>query len=260
MNIARPLIQLVSWAILVSSVFLVKALANDSTQNLSIAVGWSKPPYVIALNDTGYEVELARQVFKRMGYSITPVYVPYGRTLSMLKSAKVDAALTLSENTATQTIHLTDSYIQYQNVAISLQSSNFKIKRPNDLAKHSVASFQTATKILGKAYADSIKQVPLYLELPDQRRQVGMLLNGSISVLVMDVNIFNHLHSALEPIESRQLVSIHNIFPPSHYHVGFLNSELKEQFNRALNDFQASQAYEILVKKYHIFQEALSTH
>ncbi|QHJ09882.1 hypothetical protein FX988_00090 [Paraglaciecola mesophila] len=260
MNTARPLIRLVLWAVMLPSLFLVKTLANDSNKHLSIAVGWSKPPYVIALNDTGYEIELARNVFKRMGYSITPVYVPYGRTLSMLKNTKVDAALTLSGNTATQSIHLTHSYIQYQNVAVSLQSSNFKINRPNDLAQHSVASFQTATQILGKAYADAIKKAPLYVELPDQRRQVGMLLNGSISVLVMDVNIFNHLHSALESIEDRQSVNIHNIFPPTHYHVGFLNVELKEQFNQALSDFQASQAYDTLVKKYHIFQEALSTH
>lgn len=254
MNMKHPMLQLAVWGIL-TSLISYKVLASNDDKILEVAVGWSKPPYVNAADDSGFELDMIRQIFARMGYKFKPVYVPYGRSLSLLQSGRVDGALTLSENAAVPPVQLTDSYIQYQNVAVSLQSKHLDIKQPKDLAGYAIAAYQTAAKNLGEQYAYAVKQAPLYVELPDQTKQVAMLLNGNVSVLIIDVNIFNNLQAVLEPGTNRQPITIHHIFSPSDYHVGFLNPNLAQDFNQALKAYQTSLAHQELVHKYNIFAD-----
>ncbi|WP_166425970.1 transporter substrate-binding domain-containing protein [Paraglaciecola sp. 20A4] len=255
MSIKPNLLQFALWGIILSVLACSKVQANKDKQTLEVAVGWSKPPYVNSTDDSGFELDLVRKIFSHMGYAFKPIYVPYGRSVDMLVRGHVDAALTLTKTLAGDQVQLTDNYIQYQNVAISLQSQNIAIKRPKDLNHFAIAAYQTASKNLGAEYALAAKQAPLYVELPDQKKQVAMLLGGHVSVVVMDVNIFNDLQAILEPAASRKAVTIHNIFAPNSYQVGFLKSELKNQFNQTLKDFLESPEYALLVKKYHIFDE-----
>lgn len=255
MNIKPTPLQFALWGIILTALVCSKVQASQDEKTLEVAVGWSKPPYVNSTDDSGFELDLARKIFARMGYKFKPIYVPYGRSVGLLMRGRVDAALTLTKNLATDQVQLTDNYIQYQNVAISLRSQNVTIERPKDLNHFAIAAYQTASKNLGAEYALAAKQAPLYIELPDQKKQVAMLLNGHVSVVVMDVNIFNDLQATMEPKASRKAVTIHNIFPPNSYQVGFLKSNLKNQFNHALKDYLESQDHAQLVKKYRIFNK-----
>ena len=71
----------------------------------------------------------------------------------------------------------------------------------------------------------------------------------------MDVNIFAHLQALLEPSNQLTPVTVHNLFAPNLYRVGFLNEALRDRFNHALLEMQKSEAFEELVQKYSMYRD-----
>lgn len=224
------------------------------SRELDLAVGWTKPPYVIAEGNTGFELDLMRMVFNSLGHDILPIYVPYGRSYALLASGNVDLTLTINQKWGIEPQFLSDVYVTYQNVAISLKKHGFKIEKASDLQFYSVVAFQRASVVLGEKYAQAVEKSRLYIELPEQRRQVDMLLMGYVEVAVMDVNIFIHLSKSLTGESQLNNVNIHPLFPASPYRAGFKDMELKQQFNQALNTFMASDRYKWLIRKYALYQ------
>jgi polar amino acid transport system substrate-binding protein len=243
----RIIRQVIS-GLLISCLF--SATVQAKVNPLTVAVGWNKPPYVISKNDSGFELDMVRAVFAIMGYQITPLYVPYGRTHKMLQRGQVDAAMSLSAKSGVRIELLSRRYISYQNTAISLKRHNLDIQQIEDLAKYSVAGFQNATKNLGNRYAQAVAKAPYYMELPDQNKQVGMLLQGNVAVAVMDINIFVHLSRQRTGENQLAVVDTHNIFPATDYSVGFTNTALKKAFDKALSQYQHSHNFFELVKYY----------
>ncbi|MCC2617073.1 transporter substrate-binding domain-containing protein [Aestuariibacter halophilus] len=241
----RTLVHLWLWGhIAVGGMLVVEA------KNLDVAVGWTKPPYVIADGNTGFELDLVRSVFRSMGHDITPIYVPFGRSQTMLKEGMVDLTLTMTEQMGIPSAQLSDEYVVYQNVAISLKSSKLAIDSIEQLHHHTVVAFQNASLVLGDEYRQAVEQSRLYIELPEQRRQVEMLLMGNAAVAVMDINIFIHLSRVLTGENQLYNVNVHKLFPATPYRVGFKDAALKEAFNLALARFMASDQYQWLKYNY----------
>ena len=225
-----------------------------SARQLDLAVGWTKPPYVIAQGNTGFELDLMRMVFNSLGHEILPIYVPYGRSYAMLANGSVDLTLTINQNWGIAPEFLSDVYVTYQNVAVSLKKHGFKINQVEDLQFYSVVAFQRASVVLGDSYRMATEKSRMYIELPEQRRQVDMLLMGHAEVAVMDINIFSHISKSITGTSQLGNVDVHMLFPANPYRAGFKDLELKQQFNQALNTFMASEKYSWLVKKYALYQ------
>lgn len=221
-----------------------------AAKTLDVAVGWTKPPYVIADGNTGFELDLVRAVFDKIGHEIVPIYVPYGRSHAMLKNGVVDLTLTLNDKHNIDANTLSDVYVTYQNVAISLKSAELQLNAISDLQYHTVVAFQNASIVLGQEFSDSIKQSRLYIELPDQKKQVEMLLLGNTALIVMDINIFKHISKELRGVDQTHVVDFHFLFPANPYRAGFKDLDLKNAFNLALSDFIQSDQYEWLKYRY----------
>jgi polar amino acid transport system substrate-binding protein len=235
--------------------FSNQAFSNqDHINQLDMAVGLTKPPYVISEGDTGFEIDLIKAVFANMNFQINSFYVPYGRSYAMLKNSEVDLTLTLNHQLDIDSDMLSDVYVTYQNAVISLTSRALKITAMDDLQGKSVVGFQNASWVLGKSFREAVKNSPLYIELPNQKRQVEMLLLGNVDAVVMDINIFNHFSRVLTGSNQMAAVSIHRLFPASDYHVGFKDINLKKQFNVALADYLSSDDYIKLRNKYNFIQ------
>lgn len=221
-----------------------------NARNLDVAVGWSKPPYVIAEGNTGFEIDLFRAVMQSIGHDIVPIYVPFGRSHAMLKSDMVDVTLTMSNRLDVNPERLSDVYITYQNVAISMKKSNLQLDTLADLQNHTVVAFQNASVVLGQEFSQATSKSRLYVELPDQNKQVEMLLLGNTAVVVMDVNIFLHLSKQIRGESQRDNIDIHYLFPPSSYRAGFKDIALKNAFNLALENYMKSDQYQWLKYRY----------
>lgn len=219
-----------------------------------MSVGWSKPPYVIQEEETGFEIDLVKAVFDQLGYQLKFVYVPFARSPYLLNQGEIDLAMTINPRMDINQLQLSTPYISYHNVAISLKKRNLVINNVIDLAHYTVIAFQNAKVILGAEYTQAVKKSPFYQELPDQAHQVEMLLKGRADVVVMDVNIFNYLSRDYTHENQMNNVNVHKLFPASQYHLGVKDLALKQLFNQQLNEYKRSAAYQQLLLKYEFYQ------
>jgi len=224
--------------------------ASAAAKKIEVAVGWTKPPYVIEKNNTGFEVELLRNIFKSMGHTFVPIYVPYGRSYYLLQIGKVDATMTLSSRLDISPAVMSDPYINYHNVAVSLKGRGITIDRISELANYSLVGFQNASIFLGDEYKAASERSRFYVELPDQKKQVEMLLLGRTDVVVMDINIFNYLSREIIGSSHMGNVDVHRIFPVNAYRLGIYDPQLRDEFNKALVKYKNSPDYQKLVEQY----------
>ena len=87
--------------------------AATKAESLDVVVGWDKPPYVIAADHSGFELDLVRAIIAEAGHDMSPIYVPFGRTARLLKDDAVDMGLTLLATHNAASDILSDPYITY---------------------------------------------------------------------------------------------------------------------------------------------------
>lgn len=218
-------------------------------RTLNVIVGWDKPPYVLASTHMGVELELMRAVLDDMGHEILPIYVPFGRTVRLVEQGFGDIGLTVNEKHDIDKSILSNPYIIYQNVAVTLAESKFTVDDISDLQDKSVVAFQTASSVLGEPFHTLMAGRSRYSEMPEQERQVSMLLLGSVDAVIMDRNIFTYLKSAM-PEQYRRDTVIHELFPISLYSAAIPSAALRSEFNVALAHFIEDGRYEVLLRKY----------
>jgi len=221
-------------------------------QKFHVVVGLAKPPYVIQDTNSGYEIELITQVLNKMGKEPNFVFVPFGRTARMLNSDRVDSIMTVNSNLISNENLLSDTYIIYQNVVVTLKRNNYQLDNLDDLSKLSVAAFQNANKILGESYAQAIEKSPSYREIANQKSQTKLLFTGKVQAVVMDINIFRALSHAVGGKEDFSDIDIHYVFPESPYKMAFKDKSNIESFNQALAQYKGSEHHTQLVNKYNL--------
>jgi polar amino acid transport system substrate-binding protein len=234
----------------VAVLLILPVISSATADTLQVAVSWAKPPYIIPKTHSGFEIELIADVFKDLTHDVNFIYMPYDRTIEMLQRKQTDVTLTLNNLSGISPKYLSDVYVFYQNVAVSLKSKNLPIQHIQDLSKHSVVGFQSASDVLGKEFAGAIENNNLYIEIADQRRQVELLFNEQVDVIIIDVNVFHYLSLDLTGIDQFEMVTVHSFFAQNHYSAGFKDMTLKNQFNQSLAKYKSSGRYNILKAKY----------
>jgi len=241
-----------NWIKSLSLLVFILLVSSAKAKELLLIAGLEKPPYVIPSLNAGFEIDLMRAVLSRLDHKISVVYVPYGRTYELMKQIKADIGLTLSAKSGVDSEILSQPYVAYQNVAISLEEKSLKVSKIKDLQNFTLVAFQNARKILGPQFARAAKASPLYIELPQQHRQVELLLDGKIEMVVMDINIFKYFAQLIAGTGYMENVVVHNIFPLTHYSAAIAAPELREAFNRAFTQYVATAKYAELLKEYNI--------
>lgn len=237
--------------LLVLSVFFFSPTLFAKTQ-LLVAVGLAKPPYVLQNENSGYELDLVRNILEKMGKSTKFIYTQYGHSSKMLAVKEVDAVMTTNQSVFKDVSKLSDAYITYQNVAITLKISDITINSIDDIANYTVTSFQKADKLLGQAFANAVDKSPLYMKVADQSQQPKLLLKNRAQVLIMDKNIFTYFAKALGIENINERFTFHPIFPKTHYRMAFKNQEHVQLFNHSLAQYKLTEDYAKLREKYNL--------
>jgi polar amino acid transport system substrate-binding protein len=223
---------------------------NSQAKTLLVIAGWDKPPYIITEHNKGFEVELMQQILASIGHDVQMLYVPYGRTYATLQREKADIGMTLTQRSGVDPSLLSQPYVTYQNVAVSLKNKTKDIDQISDLEFVSVVAFQSAKNVLGEEFNKMANKNTLYIELPDQRSQVELFWLGNIEAVVMDVNIFGYFSQVRQVENWDQLIEIHEFFPPTHYSSAIPDATLRDAFNQALASYKQQPAYRQLLEKY----------
>jgi polar amino acid transport system substrate-binding protein len=229
---------------------MVLTIFSVGADNLKVAASWAKPPYIIPKTHSGFEIELMTDVFKDLDHEVSFLYMPYDQTVDMLQRKQVDVTLTLNNLSGIAPQYLSDVYVFYQNVALSLKSKDLPIQGIQDLSKYSVVGFQSASNVLGTEFAAMVESNKLYIEMADQIGQLELLLDEQVDVIIVDLNVFHYLSLELTNSDQTEKVMAHSFFAPNRYSAGFKDLTLKQEFNQALGKYVSSGRYEVLRAKY----------
>jgi polar amino acid transport system substrate-binding protein len=214
---------------------------------LNVLVGQNKPPYIQLETVSGYELELLREVVRRMGHEAVFVFVPNARIRALLESGNGDIASLQPVLQDEPGLFFSQPYIRYQNVVASRSKDELTIQHPADLAGKTVIAFQGARRVLGADFRDAVSHNSAYQETVDQQAQVEMLLQGRANAIVLDRNIFTYHHQkAQEPVTA----TLHELFKPTLYRAAFREPALQRAFDKALLSVMLDNWYQQLQMRY----------
>ncbi|MCD5361987.1 MULTISPECIES: ABC transporter substrate-binding protein [Chromobacterium] len=243
---AFPPIHLARHALL--ALLLGALSAHPAAQpTLRVALGETKLPYVDAEQGKGVEYDIVTQALSLAGYQPQVRFAPNLRAHNWLASGQVDAAIANGGG------HVSDPYIVYQNMAITLCRRHIHLRRLDDLTRLRVAAFQGAHLYLGADFAALAPQIPSYREESPQATLNRLLLSGRADVAISDVNIFQQLSNELRhELDISPTLCPYALFTPTHYRLAFRNAQDRDRFNRGLRRFAADGGYEKLAERYQL--------
>jgi len=241
--------------ILVAFIFLSSKELWAEKQSIEMLAGLTKPPFVIADEGKGMQIEIIEAAFARSDALVHFTYIPLSRHLDVFRSRDYDGIITLTDHEKQEGICFSKPYIIYQNVAVSLVESAFNIDVVEDLTDLKVAAFQNATRFLGDKYKATFKDSDGYTELADQNSQVAMLFSNRIDAVVMDINIFKHIlanrrHENPNNKTYKKKYEIHFLFTPKVYTAGFKSLDLCQRFDQGINEIVADGSYQKIIDSY----------
>lgn len=224
----------------------------QATNVIELTTGLSKPPFVIE-NDAqnpGIQLDLIKAIFAEENQPVRFLHVPLARSFTSVDKWHSDGTITLPSDYQHESIFISEPYISYRNVIVTLKEDNLSINTLADLKGKKIIAFQAAQKFLGAEFVNAIKEAEDYREVADQMRQIQMLFAKRTQVLVLDISIFKHfLHKNIggkymKPYE------VHQLFMPRVYAAGFKSNQRREQFNRGLKKIKANGIYQKILDKY----------
>ena len=230
-------------------VLLSATRALTQSRSLKMAVGLSLAPYVISETNSGISLEIVMGALKLKGYTLAPIYVPFGERVKAYEEQKLDSIMTIDERSGVQAFY-SDVVTTYQNVAICLKSKHLPIARMSDLRGKHLIAFQDATIYLGEEFAAAAK-AGQYEEVATQADQVLALYAGKADVIVMDKNIFLYYRAQVaKQIDVTQPIVMHGLFPKNEYKAAFTSKDVRDDFNEGLKRLRESGEYKRIMKRY----------
>lgn len=230
--------------------FLLSLTSAASAEDLRIGVGLSKPPYVIQENNKGVELDIVRRALELAGYTMKPQYMPLLRIPHELNGGAIDGGIHIRAHLLIDGF-FSEEVIFYRNYAISLAENDLKIDSFEDLAGKTIISFQNARKFLGQEFANAVKESQNYAEIANQELQVRMLAAGRAQVAVGDFRIFLHFARKFEEKFGITLnLRFHPLFAPTPYRAAFRSRQVRDDFDKGLQQLRDSGEYETIMDSY----------
>jgi len=225
---------------------------GKSIENIELTAGYSKPPFVIENNENykGIQLDLISEIFAVENQAVSFIHIPLARSFSSVKKWHTDGVITLPITHQQKDVYLSDPYISYQNVVVTLSEDGLTIDKLDDLSGKYIIAFQTARQFLGADYSNAIEKAADYQEVADQMRQVKLLFNKRTQVLVLDINILQHFLFNHRDAKYNKPYKVHQLFSPRTYAAGFKSKAIRDQFNRGLAVIKANGKYKEVLDKY----------
>ncbi|WP_020591403.1 substrate-binding periplasmic protein [Kiloniella laminariae] len=227
---------------------------GSAGMTISLLMNASTPPYIDEDHNGGAELDIVRAALALEGYRVIPRFVPGKRRNVEFRSGRYDGALTVSLNDQLEGCY-SDSYITYQNVALSLKSRNYSIREITDLAGKRVVSFQTASAILEPEFSAFASGNSQYRELARRRDLLMLLFRDHADVVIGELNILNWLiKNADYPtlVDVTQPLAVHRILLPSTKYAVFTDQAVCRAFNRGIAALKNSGSYSGTFRSYGI--------
>lgn len=236
------------YTILLFSFLSESVIASD----IRVGIPVSQAPFSFPEKRNGIEVDLAKEIFRRMGKNVIPVYVDFKDIQESLKNGKIDVALTQPKAFDSSELATSRAYIRYQNVAISLRNKGHFITRLDDIRGSKVAAFPTAKINLGQKLKNLVdNNLISYSEHSRQNALNEKLYDGSADFIFVDINVFKYGQKSLNKSQKKNNpVQIYNVFPPTFYHMAFRDKSELEKINKIIYEVKKDGTYQRILAQY----------
>ena len=246
----------IRWHRLLGMGALLLAAVSAAANDLIIAHGLDKPPFVFGSEPRGLEVDIMREALAFKGHTMRVVHIPNKRLQVAIQTAGVDGAATVRE--ADDGNYYSDDFITFENYAITRRSADIRLDSVADLKGHTIAAWQNAYRDLGPefeaafrpdSHADYLKN---YFELPSQRSQNQMFWHDRAEVIIVDKTIFLWYRKELaKEVDTSADVVFHRLFPKrTAFQVAFKDKRIRDDFNEGLRHLRETGRYRQLVEAY----------
>ena len=223
---------------------------KEKIDNIELVAGLIKPPFIIEEKGKGLQLDLIREAFKLSDIAVEFTHMPLGRNITGFRRYNADGVITVPPEYKYPNIFVSEPYITYQNVAVSLAENDFTINSVRDLSDKSIIAFQNAHKFLGREYKENVSNLIEYREIANQLTQIELFFLRRAEVIVLDLNIFKFfVKSHNEAIFNKQY-KIHYIFNERPYSVGFKSEKLKNIFDQNINTLKDIGRYQLIFDEY----------
>jgi polar amino acid transport system substrate-binding protein len=243
--------DLIMIKLLITSLFFI-SLASQASKVIELTAGLPKPPFVIGAGaaNEGIQLDLIRAIFEQENRLVKFTHVSLARSFVKVEQWHTDGVITFPATHHHDNAYLSEPYIQYQNVAISLEEDEITIDKLADLKDKQIVAFPRAKQFLGDNFVNAIKQATEYREITDQMRQVKMLFAKRTQVLIMDVSIFRHFLLMNQDARYTKDFKVHYLFEPRMHSAAFKNELDRDQFNQGLKKIKSNGQYQQILDKY----------
>lgn len=238
-------------AFLVFLPLTTQVLADD----VVVGFGKDKPPFVFGIDGKGLEIDIFREALALEGHGLTVKHFDNGALVDAVARGRVDAVATAHSDDPN--LCRVERFIQFENVAISLESKSLEVDKIDDLVSYRVVAWERAYKDLGERFfqlfaPENRGSDSTYLEHHSQEAQVKMFWMDRADLLVIDKVIFEWYRNQMPPaLQSQRPVRFHPLFEtPTYYPALFADEALCQEFRTGLRKLKSRGGYQDLYESY----------
>ena len=221
-----------------------QANSNDKTLLVAVNIG---PPWAFYQQDqgiVGIDVDIIRHIATEIGCDVEFHLLAYNRLIADFKAGKYDIASPFAF--ATPQGYLTEPYLPFEDVAVSINDKQLTINTVDDLSGKRVIAFQGARSVLGEAFIRAIDGES-YLEQAEREVQLRLLVNDRADVVIGERRLLTFIMNNRFP--EKQLI-IHPIFETRPYGAIIKDKQLQQKFDSELAAMKASGLYQAILARW----------
>jgi polar amino acid transport system substrate-binding protein len=233
---------------------------------LRISISESVPPYSTDRDlgiGHGIEPDLIRKIYQSIDTEVDIEFTHSRNLPQRINKNESDAIVMLLRPNLVLSrilehkVYVSDSLIEFENIAISFKSKGFVINSPKDLIDKKVAMFRGGHRLMGDAYnlAITLKKT-VYKEYKGIFTLVKLLYGNRYDVIIMDKRMFNFWleyaksKGTLTTYDQSILLEYHSVIPSTARVLMFNKESDRNQFNTALANYKKTASYNKIIHKY----------
>ncbi len=219
----------------------------------TILVGTSEgPPYMIQQGDTGIDLDITRAALSRAGYKMQVQFMSLEKAFVALHDGRLDATVPIFSGVQKR-VYFSSPHVYYTPGVYSLKKNKLIINKLSDLKPYRIATFQGAKGYFGQEFSYIASSAIRYFEHSDMSKLIELLNNGIVDVVVLDYNIFFYYWAVEYGIQRKDDVVYHPVMPAVTASVGFHNSKVRDDFDKALEAIKKDGTYRKILNNYKRF-------
>ena len=205
------------------------------------------PPHMIQSSNSGIDIDITVAVLQQMGHTVEVSYAPLSRAKREVIKGNFDLTVPTFYAQDQNNFYLSKPMIPYKPTVFT--NKPYKLTSLNDIKDLQVITFQGATGYFGDEF-EKMADNNNYIEISNMENLPMLLFKNRTDAVVLDYYIFHYFASQQNIRFSADSLFEYSLIPEVKASVGFHDQKLRDEFNRAYDEFYAQKAIQPILNRY----------